>query len=161
MMSSSVIKINTLTLLLIVTLVTSCALFRTEQREELEQYVPYFKGLVTPVAEPEELKYRPISNSFQIRVHEKSELSGLDICELFLLGRPWEKIACVADAEKQSDKIETAKEERILEGFTNVSRFGEDLKWDIKTLALSIDGTRMPAACLDTSDLCNPTFLAI
>jgi hypothetical protein len=140
MESVSVRKIRILTSVLVITLITSCALLPSKRREELEQYAPYFKGLVTPIAEPEELKYLPTTNSFQIRVHEKAELSGVDICELFLLGRPWERIACVAEAEEQSDEIETAKEERILEGFTSVSSFGEDLKWDLKTLALSIDG---------------------
>jgi hypothetical protein len=133
-------KIKTLASLLVIAIVASCALFPSKGREELEQYTPYLKGLVVPLAEPEELKYSSVSYSFQILVHEKAELSGVDICELFLLDRPRERMACVADAQEQSDKIETAEEERIFEGVTNVSRFGEGLKWDIKTLALSIDG---------------------
>ena len=133
-------KIRTLASLLVIAIITSCALFPPKGREELEQYTPYFKGLVAPLAKPEELKYSPTSYTFQIRVHEKAELSGQDICELFLLDHPRERMACVADAREQSEKIETAKEERIFEGFTNVSRFGEGLKWDIQTLALSIDG---------------------
>ena len=133
-------KIRILASLLVIEIITSCALLPSKGPEELEQYTPYFKGLVAPLAKPEELKYSPISYTFQIRVHEKAELSGLDICELFFLDHPRERMACVADAQEQSDKIETAKEERIFEGFTNVSPFGEGLKWDINTLALSIDG---------------------
>ena len=133
-------KIRTLASLLVIAMITSCALLPSKGREKLEQYTPHFKGLVTPLAEPEVLQYSPISYTFQIRVHEKAVLSGLDVCELFLLDHPRERKACIADAQEQSDKIEIAKEERTFEGFTNVSRFGEGLKWDIKTLALSIDG---------------------
>lgn len=128
------------TILIFPILLVSCSTLKIWEAKSLKEGIPHFEGSIASICTPIELEYHPTHIAFKLLTVEMAELHERDICDLFFLGRPIERIACETHVKEYGDKIEKVRQERNVVGKIDILGIGKDLVWNIESLEMSIDG---------------------
>jgi hypothetical protein len=128
---------NSTFLIIIIILLSSCAAQKRLTQKLPKGGLPHFDGPIIPISKHVKLKYSPSRIDFQVSTIEMAELFDLDLCKLLFIGQPLSKIACENDVEKFGNKAQIINETTVTSGNIIVTRWGENLVWDVRTLQVT------------------------